>query len=378
MDAQTIDKIVLDDASRYFATSKVTRIFLDGYALIIRMFNLNFFQLDVTSYCLWDSAQTLDMIAFRYVTTIYSLLLVTLVILIVHYCNGRRFKGVVSKVRSYRLTTRSTLIHGITGFLVLSYSEFTTSSVKLLLSVSLYSMGHNVKYNAVYYNGELTHLRGEHLFYAIPAVFVFATLGLVPPLLLISYPLCYKILSLLKLNETKFSEVLCACIPLEKMKPLFDSFQTSYKDGYRFFCGLYFIFRLSTLSIQAIIPASGNNVYFYAAISVQSATIFAIHAICRPYKKKKHNIIEGIFLFDIAVIAITFSTVNIHFSNVGITVIQLGLLYLPLLIIVAYSGKAVVRKVKNFKCFKRETEGSSEYREFNDSILFNEAENRSN
>ena len=372
--AQTIDMVVLSDASNNFATSKIAKIFLDGYALIVRMFNLNFFQLNATSYCLRESAQTLDVIAFRYVTTMYSLVLVILLVVAAHYCNGRKFKGVVCNAKCngrHRLTARSTLIHGITGFLVLSYSGFTSTSVKLLLSVSLYSIGHKVEGIAVYYNGELTNLSEKHLPYALPAIFVFFTLGLLPPLLLITYPLCYRVLSLFKLSETRFSHILCTCVPLEKIKPLFDSFQSSFKDKYRFFSGLYFVFRLSTLAIQATIPASGDKTYFFAAISIQSTMIFAMYAICRPYKSKKHNIVEGVFLFDITVIAITLSTLK---SSIGIVAIQLVLLYLPLLITAAYAGVILWGKIAHYR---KETERSSVYYEFNDSMLFNEAENRS-
>lgn len=340
------------------------------------MFNLNFFQLDSTSFCLWGSAKTLDMIAFRYITTIYSLLLIALIIVAAHYCSVRHFDGVLSKIRSHRLTARHTIIHGITGFLVLSYSEFTSTSVNLLFSVSLYSKGHHVEHTAVYYNGELTYMGRKHLVYATPAILVLSTLGLIPPLLLMAYPLCYKIFAMLKLSESTFSHFLCTCIPLEKMKPLFDSFQSSFKDEYRFFSGLYFIFRLSTLVIQTIIPASGNSTYFYAAISIQSASIFAIHAICQPNKNKWHNILEGIFLFDITVIAMTFSTVDIHAydRNVGIATIQLTLLYFPFLIMACYTGRAVWKKSKGFKCFKQR---NSEYHEVNDSTIFKEAETRS-
>ncbi len=380
--AQTIDKIVLHDASYYFGTSKFTTTLIDAYAVTVRILNLNFIQLDKTSYCLWENAQTLDMIAFRYVTTIYTLFLVIAIIVAAHYCNRRYYKGVLSKIK--RPTARSTLIHGITGFLILSYSEVTSTSVNLLLSMSLYSKGHNRKYTAVYYNGELTNMRGRHLFYAIPAIFILSTLGLIPPLLLITYPLCYKVLALMKLNESKFSRLLCIYVPLEKMKPLFDSFQSSFKDEYRFFSGLYFVFRLSTLAIQAI-PAADNTTYFYAAISIQSVSICLLHAICQPYKNKWHNILEGIFLFDIAVIAMTLSTVNIHThhthnaSNTGIITFQLVLLYLPLLIMLVYAGIAVWKKLKSIKCFKMNSRGggeSFEYHEFRDSIIFNAAENR--
>ena len=378
--AQIIDKIVLDDASNYFSYYKFTEISFSGYALIIRMFNLNFFLLDSTSYCLWSNARNLDMITFRYVTTIYSLLLVAVIVVAAHYCNTKHFQGVFRKFRRHHLTAKSTLIHGISGFLILSYSRVTSTSIDLLLSASLYSKGHTVKYTVVYYNGELDYLSGKHLFYAIPAVLILISFGLIPPLLLIIYPLCYKILAFLKLSESKFSRILCTCIPLEKLKPLYDSFQSSFKDDFRFFSGMYFLFRLSTLAIQVIIPASGNITLFYATISILSVSVFVVHALCQPHKSKWHNFQEGILLFDIILIAMTFATVNIHdneTTGMGILLFQLALLYLPLLIIALPAGKIVWEKVKPLRSFRKRANEYCEYHEFSDSILFQESMNRS-
>lgn len=223
------------------------------------------------------------------------------------------------------------------------------------------------------YNGELTYFRERHLIYAIPSVVILATFGLVPPFLLIAYPLCYKVLALLKLNESKFSRVLCTYIPLEKMKPLFDSFQSSFKDRYRFFSGLYFIFRLLALGIQGI---SDNPPVFYAAIQVQTIMVFALHVVFQPYKRMRHNIIEGLFLFDLVLITMTF-TITEEANNIGITVVQLGLLYFPLIFMAAYIGRPIWLKAKAaWKLYRRKNEVDFEYHEFTDSSIFLAAETR--
>ena len=272
--AQTVNVIIMH--IRYWKTPKTLNVLLQMHSFIVDIFNLSFFQIDSLSFCLWPNAQTLDMLMFRYVTTIYSLLLLLLIVISAHKCHGGRTRKFLRKLRSSQLTAKSTLIHGIAGFLVLNYSKCISTSIKLLIPVYIYSKGHVKNNTAVLYNGELTYFRGKHLIYAIPSVVILATFGLVPPFLLISYPLCYKVQALLKLNESKFSHVLCTYIPLEKMKPLFDSFQSSFKDRYRFFSGLYFIFRLVALAIQGI---SDNLRVFYTAIQVQTILVFALHVV---------------------------------------------------------------------------------------------------
>ena len=92
------------------------------------------------------------------------------------------------------------------------------------------------------------YLTWTHLFYAIPAGCLFIAFGIVPPVLLIAYPLCYKAFALLHINETRFVPFLCKIFPLEKLKPLFDAFQSAFKDNCRYFSGLYFVYRLIILS----------------------------------------------------------------------------------------------------------------------------------
>ena len=358
---------------RYPNIPKTLNVLLQTHSFIVRIFNLKFFQIDSLSFCLWPNAQTLDMLMFRY-TLDLSCCTLFLIVISAHKCHGGRTRKFLQKFRSSQLTAKSTLIHGIAGFLVLSYSECISTSIKFLIPVYIYSKGHVKNNTAVLYNGELTYFRGKHLIYAIPSVVILATFGLVRPTFSshnIS-PLL-QVLALLKLNESKFSRVLCTYIPLEKMKPLFDSFQSSFKDRYRFFSGLYFIFRLVALAIQGI---SDDLRVFYTAIQVQTILVFALHMVVQPYKRTWHNIAEGFFLFDLILIAMTFS-ISEAVNSIGITIVQIGLLYFPLIFMAAYTGRPIWLKAKAaWKQCQRKNKEDFEYHEFTDSSIFQAAETR--
>ena len=70
----------------YISANNMVRFLSPVYALlqtlrvIYRMFNLSFFSTKEMSFCLWKGANTLDMIAFNYVTVLYSLLLLLLTV----------------------------------------------------------------------------------------------------------------------------------------------------------------------------------------------------------------------------------------------------------------------------------------------------------
>ena len=75
--------------------------------------------------------------------------------------------------------------------------------------------------------------------------------------------------------------------------PFLDSFQSSFKDDYRFFAGLYFAYR-----------AAASATYFtqkiFSCIAAVEIILFVMtftHVVFRPHNKFWHNILElGIFL----------------------------------------------------------------------------------
>ena len=72
--------------------------------------------------------------------------------------------------------------------------------------------------------------------YAIIAIFMLIIFVLTPPLLLLSYPLLPVLMTRLGVEDHWIVKKFVTN-PLSKSLPIFDAFQSCYKDEYRFFAG---------------------------------------------------------------------------------------------------------------------------------------------
>ena len=368
--------------AEFVVHSPVLKIFIAIYKSIAQIFNLDFFEFERTSFCIWKEAKVLDIIAFKYVTALYSLLLVIAVICIINFCYGRRMRCTSATCKSHgkhHNSIKGTIIRGISSFLILSYSKCIKISIRLLTAAPLYKKEGEIYKTVSFYDGELEYFQGLHLAYALPALLIILTLGIIPPMLLISYPACYRILDLFKINETNFLNYLCKIVPLEKLKPFFDFFQRSFKDEYRFFSGLYFVYRIILVAPFILVY---DTAYFYLSMRIGLALIFAVHAIFQPYKNKQHNISDGLLfmiLLIVNVMASYHTSFRVFKSGKYATVfssIGIALLYTPLVCIVIYYCKMIAYKLRNkYLSYQRR---SSDYVEYNasNSILLEAAEER--
>jgi len=316
--------------------------------LITRMFSLNFFSLKELSFCLWSSANPLDIIMFKYVTIFYALLLVAAIVISLRFNSCSK---IMKKLGIVSVTPQTTVIHGLTGFLVICYSECVRISLLILTPVTLNSPWANKSNTVVFYNGEMHYLLGKHLFYAIPAVVLFVAFGIIPPVLLIVYPLCYKVFALLRINETRLVPLLCKMFPLEMLKPLFDAFQSSFKDNCRYFSGLYFVYRLTILSSYVLLH---NFAEFYLMIQLQLTAFLAFHAIVQPYRIAWHNVLDGcIFMLLASLNAMTLFNYKLatelldykYIINI-VSTVQIFLIYVPIVYMVLYCTMCLFRKCK--------------------------------
>ena len=364
--------------AEFVVHSPKLKTIIDIYKFIAQIFNLNFFEFEGTSFCIWKKAKVIDIIAFKYVTALYSLLLVVAIICIMKFCYGRRMRC-TSATRKF--SVKGTIICGISSFLILSYSKCIKISIRLLTGVPLYKKEGEIYKTVSFYDGELIFFQGLHLAYALPALLIILTLGVVPPMLLISYPACYRILALFKINETKFLNYLCKIVPLEKLKPFFDSFQRSFKDEYRFFSGLYFVYRIILVAPIMLVYDIG---YFYLIMQIGLALILTVHAIFQPYKNKWHNISDGLLLMVLlivnamAVLSYHFSIRNLNHKNYATIFSSIGiaLLYTPLVCIVIYYCKMIAYKLRNKNLsYQRRSSDYIEY-DASNSILLEAAEER--
>lgn len=341
-------KINAENAIKFNEDLKIVSNF---YKIVYQMFTLNFFVLDEDlSFCLWRGTSALDMLAFRYVTITYSLLLVIATIVLLRMCSPSR----------RMLNLKRSIIHGLSAFLVMSYSECTRVSLSII-TVSTLHVGPNSSTDSLqrhaFYNGQYPYMKKEHIRYALPAIFFLLTLVAIPPLLLIAYPLCYKLFAFFRIEESRCVQITCKIFPLEKAKPLFDSMQGAFKDRFRFFAGLYFLFRLIT-NLTFVYTKTLRS--YYAITGIQLIGMCFLHAICHPYKKTWHNILDATFFLLLGVInMITFNNFELLSSNKKLndvpylisafSNIQCILILLPLVYLLAYTVYCIAIKLSGIQ-----------------------------
>ena len=320
----------------------------EGYQVIYGFFNFDFFNSESLSFCLWKNASALDMLAVKYVTVTYTLLMIVAVIWIMNSCGGRCCG------KCCRITTvKTSVIHGISTFLLICYAQCIKVSLYLLMPVYFYvDEGNGFKPPVkVWLNGELTYLGKKHLSYAIPALLFLLIVGILPPALLLAYPLLNKVLTILGCENSRVINFISRLIPTANLKPMLDSIQGCFKDNFRFFAGLYFLYRWTFLLIQ--MNPSIFNVY-YTAVSGVLVFILTLHTICQPYIKRVHNIIDALLFANLLLIALL-SSFNYHRSRnqkktdqegtVSSSIVQLVLIYLPLVVMGACILITLCKKV---------------------------------
>ena len=312
-----------------------------GYQFLYGFLNLDFFTIDWLSFCLWSNATALDMLAFKYITIVYALSLVVLVIWFINRCGGR-YLG-----RWWRITTlKSSVIHGISAFLIVCYSQCITVSLSLLNRADLWrKVNSNLNISVrVWHNGNMTYFGPSHLPYALPALLCLLTVGILPPFLLIVYPLFNKVMAFFGLEESKFMHFVSQKIPISKIKPLLDTFQGCFKDNLRFFAGLYFVYRWTAPFVNSVTSSLGTA---YITYEICLILILAVHALFQPYQKRVHNVIDTLLFTNLLLIN---SITCIHYylfqsqenrhtvkdKIVDTAAVQLTLIYLPFFIVTLY------------------------------------------
>jgi hypothetical protein len=320
--AQTVDSMKIYTTRRY-DHGLVFHIFTSIYEVVYGFFNLNFFGIDSLSYCLLKSTNALDIIAIKYVTIAYSVVLIAATVLVMNRC-----------VVAWKYRTSA---HGLSAFLILCYAQCTQESIRLLLVTQLY--GTNASQRHVYYNGEITMFSLAHLPYAVPALFCLLLIVIPPPVILLWQPLGRHLLSRCGLGESVFVQVVDKVLLVNKLKPVLDSFQSCFKDNRRYFAGLHFVYRLA-LCVALLVGSQ-----FHIVALVHSAVMLLLHAILQPYKKGVHNMLNSFFfsiLLFSAVISLSINTkLMSHDGNVEhyimiCSVFRLLLLYVPILCIIGY------------------------------------------
>ena len=316
--------------------------------------------MDELSFCLWKGSTILDTLAFCCMTTLFSIFLLSFFVLAVNQraVNDKllftkfkilnKFRKVFKKIR----IQEGSIIHGVSAFLILSYTQYTLISMQILNKGPIYTKGGRVDQNVAYLQGNLRYFGVEHLPHAIPAVLVLFFLSLPPPLVLIAYPLLWKIKANLRRNSENDNETTPWLI--RKLLPLIDSFQGVFKDNFRMFAGLFFLWRF----ILAAISIFASTLWeLFLPTEITLVIIFASHALVRPYKHLHHNIIDGIMLVNMIVTTLLKWYTSVpQTGNTSSQVIefiiylQLLFMYMPLVVLGGYCVYWLMRGYIKEKC----------------------------
>ena len=328
--------------------------------------NLDPFVLDEMAYCIWRNANALDIFVFGNITALYSFVLILLVVFIWSKCNVTCF---CRRPRHFKKeSAQVNIIRGISSFLLLFTSRCAHNSILILGYIGIYGKGYQRKKTVARYNGEIEWMSTQHLPYAIPALILLIMVS-IPPVILMIYPVHYRVLSLFNMSESRCTQFLFN--PLEKLKPFVDSFQGCFKDRFRFFAGLFFMYRI----LLSVLMAVFRPVDTYFSVSVMLALLLLIHAVVQPYVKRLHNIVDVLLIGNLLFINMitAYNVSKLKFTNnadnrsslaISLTSwVQLLLIFSPL---VCFSALLLPlkKRILKLKPFNNELPESLEYGSF--------------
>ena len=340
--------------------------FQSGYNLFYRIFNIDFFSVESLSFCLFKGATVMDVLAFRYITILFALILIIVVVVCMKYCTcgSKRCSAVKKKV-----TATTSVLHGLSAFIVICYAKSIRISFFILRQTTLQGAGGARGPSVAFYSG-IDYLKEKHIPYAIPAIVSLGTIAVLPPVLLLFYPSILKVFSLCRLSEHRLVTATLRVTRINSLMPMFDVFQGCFKDNFRFFAGLYFFYRIAIL-----VPFAFSESLFQFAIFAELVflSILGAHSIVHPYKLRTHNVIDSLLFLDLAVInMLTIALLKLSPGGMHLIPLiiytQILLIYTPMVVLLVFSAVKLVRIVRSFLSKKVEDESEQEFLEHLDDI----------
>ena len=309
--------------------------FFHAFKIIYGLFDLETFEIDRLSFCLFKDATIMDLMLIKYLTTLYALLLIIITILVLkfhsfHFCIKLCHK-------CGRRNIRGSIVNALTAFLVLCY--FCCLIITLHILVPSYVMGdHEVRLKTVpLYNGDMSYLSDDHLKYVIPAIICLLIIILPPPIILSSEPLLVRVSGVLNIRRNAITYTLHRL--RMKLKPFLDSFQGCFKDNCRYFAGLFFLYRI----LLVLIPIYFSDGKFWNIMTKELLILcmLFLHCLCAPFQEKFHNHINSFLLIDLILInTLLFAPLNSDNSTTTlVAVFQVVLMSLPLVYLLCYIGQ---------------------------------------
>ena len=270
-------------------------------------------------YCLVDIDSTLALHTVQYGKVAVLILLIFLLLSpLMSPCSCQspeRLRGTVGKLRrSFRhfrekYAFEGSLVIGISSIILLSFNKIIQITGTIFARSSVYVIDESsdafelIPVDVFRLNGAK-----EYACTGGGPCIVYFTLGsvilissMLVPLLLLYYPALPALF-----------QMCCKCSMPRclKLVPFFDAFQSAYKPKFRFFAGVYFLYRVVLWTIDAAHTSPINRTIYYVWFFL---TILLIHCTFQPFQQQKHNRIET-FYFLLLTFMASFSVVSV-FKN---------------------------------------------------------------
>ncbi len=257
--------------------------------------NLDFFEGVIPPFCI-GNVSTVTALFLRYVVAVYPLLLIFICYVSIKL-NDRNVRIIreiskpinfcIAKIRKKTKATAS-IIDTIATFLLFSYTTFVYVSFPLLNFISVYdtkmpNFTPISNHQQFFYDATLDFGTPKSILIFAIVIVIIVLFVVFPPLFFILYPL-------------KFTQRCINRLPKNiAIKTFAECFTECYRNGtekegkgwdFRYFAGLYFLFRIILLLAMVITPDSLSQ---YFAQQVIFMIIVLLFSIARPYKVDRYN-----------------------------------------------------------------------------------------
>ena len=316
---------------------------LKGYKSVYGIFNLEFIENFLSPFCFSSSKffDTLAVLSLDYAVALFPLLMIIMVVVFlkVRDCCSLPERIVGRRSHLPARWTRSineALLPAFAAFLLLSYTKFNiTASYIISWQYLIDENGTRGAVARAYYAGQyMVNDKAYRLVYLVPSSLVFIVFGCVTPLLLLSYPL-----TLLEWVLAR-STFLWRFYPIDKVHVFLDTFQGCYRNGMRFFAGLYFLFRLA---INTAYFATDSWLQQFVFQQIACVVMITLVALCRPYNDENWylNYVDVFIFVDLAIVnalSLYLYAVSQEDQSPPLSgfVFQYILVFLPLLYMIGY------------------------------------------
>ena len=335
-------QVLTSNFSFYSASMSHYKRLWASYVVPYDIWNLNFLEPVIPSYCLQPGMKTATVISLDYIVAAFPLILIgTFYFFLWLYNRGtvvvysvfRPIHHHFARLRS-KWDLKRSVVDALAAFLLLSYTKFTTVSIRLLSPSHLYNDTGVDMATVMYYDGTIGYFKHEHFPYVVPALLISILFVVLPPLLLIAYPF--------RIFHTIIHRLMCT--RYERVSLYLNVFYGCYKDGtepgsrdLRSFAGLYFVLRV-VFSVLNSIHVEWDEQYAIQQV-LCTVAIFPF-ILAKPYKNDRYNCLDAT-MFGLLATINALSNYNYHLAEKShpspiIVAVQYSLIWCPLLYMLGY------------------------------------------